>query len=445
MQNLNVFNGTIEICVYANQITNRLEYVTRFIFETVLRCKLEFLDEIQIQNTTFLKSNLVINYSDRYLENTFQILPHGVLGMSEGFEFRLIKSNTAYGSIVMGSEIKTADLFSAIFYFISRAEEWQNRFRDKHDRFCADSVLGDEFDFNNPYVDEWIETLRNQLHTYNPSFKIPKPEFKCVYTFDIDNGFAFTGKPFWKLLLGLMRDLIMFNINFVKKRSSVLLGRSKDPFDQYEELLNHIKSHKLQTVFFFLVNRKVKQDRGANLNSKIFVNLFNRFRQSAIRCALHPSYTTYNKSSGIMQERVKLEAFTGTSIQTSRQHFLKFNIRQTPKCLMDAGILEDWTMGFSDTLGHRARTTHVFSYYNFITEQVEPLKFYPFCVMDGVFYIHQGVSMQKAIESTLSFKHRIQNLGGNFVMVFHERIFSELHHPGYSKFFYKITETEPQV
>ncbi|MFM7681450.1 MAG: DUF7033 domain-containing protein, partial [Bacteroidota bacterium] len=383
----------------------------------------------------------IINYSERFIENTFHILPHGLLDMSGSYDFRLIKSHSTYGTLVIGNQKKPADLFSAIFYFISRAEEWQNRFRDVHNRFCKDSIFSDEFDFTESYVDQWIEEFRVKLNHSNTHFEISKPEFKCTYTFDIDNGFAFLGKPLWKTVLTLVNDVIHLNFLFVKHRINTLRGITIDPFDQYENIIQHILKYKLNTVFFFLVNRKVKFDRGANLNSKVYANLFKKIRQSNITSGLHPSYTSFEASHQMEYERTILETQLAKTINISRQHFLKFNMRYTPLALLKAGITEDWSMGFSDILGFRARTTHAFLYFNFDTEHTEPICLKPFCIMDGVFYIHQGVSALKAKACVDQYKNRIQKTGGNFVMVFHERIFSELHHPGFSKFFFEITET----
>lgn len=445
MLNSKLTDSQQDVWLYANQITSRLEYVSRFVFETVLNCKLRLIDELQITNPTFLKTHFIINYTERFIENTFHIIPHGLLSMSGSYDFRLLKSQSAYGTLVIGTQKKPADLFSAIFYFISRAEEWQNRFRDMHDRFCKDSVFSDEFDFTEPYVDQWIEELRVKLNHTNTHFKIAKPEFKCTYTFDIDNGFAFLGKPLWKNVLALLKDIVQFNFLFVKHRITTLKGNTADPFDQYEKIIQHILKYKLHTIFFFLVNRKVKYDRGANINSKVYASLFNRIRQSNITSGLHPSYTSFETSDQIENERTMLETHLAKSIDISRQHFLKFNIRNTPNALLRAGITEDWSMGFSDILGFRARTTHAFLYFNFDTEQMEPICLKPFSIMDGVFYIHQGVSVLKAKEDVEKHKNLIRKSGGNFVMVFHERIFSELHHPGFSKFFFEITETNSQV
>jgi len=81
MLNSKLTDSQQDVWLYANQITSRLEYVSRFVFETVLNCKLRLIDELQITNPTFLKTHFIINYSERFIENTFHIIPHGLLSI----------------------------------------------------------------------------------------------------------------------------------------------------------------------------------------------------------------------------------------------------------------------------------------------------------------------------------------------------------------------------
>ena len=74
-----------------------------------------------------------------------------------------------------------------------------------------------------------LTELRVKLNHTNTHFKIAKPEFKCTYTFDIDNGFAFLGKPLWKNVLALLKDVVQFNFLFVKAFQPICFYHAKSP------------------------------------------------------------------------------------------------------------------------------------------------------------------------------------------------------------------------
>ena len=430
-----------ELWFYSPQFSPRLEYVLDFVFNSVLKYKLHRTKSIpEINHKKKSEKVFLINYSTECINGAFQIKPHDFLFKTNGFNYRLIKSESYYGTLVGDTFTESSDLFTSVFYFISRAEEWQQRKRDAHNRFYDQSIDATEFDFSEPYVDIWIDEFRLKLNEFFLDLNLQQPEFKTVYTFDIDNAFAFKGRSLCTTVFGLMKDVLFLKGGMLKQRCRVVLGISNDPFDVYKNLLSYIIQKKLDSRFFFLINRKTSWDKGARIHSKAFKNLITLFKPHAQVCGVHPSYISSENTELIEQESKTFSDLFGVNTIQSRQHFLKFNIQSTPIILNKAGISSDWSMGFSDRIGFRARTTHAFKYYNFNTETPEQLQFIPFCMMDGVFYIHGKIPLDEALTQVSKIKERIRKLGGQCVFVFHERTFSELHHPGYSRFFYKISE-----
>ena len=181
-----------ELWFYSPQFSPRLEYVLDFVFNSVLKYKLHRTNSIpEINHKKKSEKVFLINYSTECIKGAFQIKPHDFLFKTNGFNYRLIKSESYYGTLVGDTFTESSDLFTSVFYFISRAEEWQQRKRDAHNRFYDQSIDATEFDFSEPYVDIWIDEFRLKLNEFFLDLNLQQPEFKTVYTFDIDNAFAF--------------------------------------------------------------------------------------------------------------------------------------------------------------------------------------------------------------------------------------------------------------
>lgn len=71
---------------------------------------------------------------------------------------------------------------------------------------------------------------------------------------------------------------------------------------------------------------------------------------------LHGSYRSSAESGVLERERDALGRATGLEVTTTRQHFLRWDVRRTPRLQAQAGICADTTLGFNRNLGFRAGT-----------------------------------------------------------------------------------------
>ena len=71
---------------------------------------------------------------------------------------------------------------------------------------------------------------------------------------------------------------------------------------------------------------------------------------------LHGSYYSAIRPGVLSAERAKFEHATGIAPTTTRQHFLHWEITQTPQLQNAAGFTADSTLGFNRTVGFRAST-----------------------------------------------------------------------------------------
>src|SRR4051812_37042820 len=112
------------LILYTEQLSPRLRYVCEFIFNHALKVNIELTADINAwKNSPHFK----INYSKSALPEGLQVMPHGLLfekSISEQKPAAVFKNDVLYFYETLSPESGAFhfDVFSAVFYFISRYE-----------------------------------------------------------------------------------------------------------------------------------------------------------------------------------------------------------------------------------------------------------------------------------------------------------------------------------
>lgn len=442
---LNVASHAPLIVVYTEQPLPRLNYVCQFIFEKALNVPFRITHDLKEFETT--NNSLRINYSEtaQALES-FQVLPSGLLhqkGVSEIKPTTVLKNGMIYfyPSATESGNVKRCDfdVFSAVFYCISRMEEWQKYERDIHQRFEAPSSFLYQQKFHlKPVVDIWIEELKSALKAVYPEVKFPEKKFKTISTIDVDNLFAFKAKGWMRTLGASARDVLNRDFFNLKLRWQVVLGRKRDPFDVYADISEFCFEQRIPLIWFFLFNTGNAYDRTVNPRSNAFLRVFRALKENHALFGLHPSYHSSFKKEILRNELKSLSEKSNEPITLSRQHYLRFDIRTTPALLLREGIIADFTMGFASYPGFRAGTSRPFHYYDFDQESASELLFVPFCAMDGAYTVYDLADPDAALSSMLNLAKEVKKINGFFITVFHERTFFDHLYMGYGTLYKKL-------
>ena len=442
--NLEVNSASPTFILYSEKITTRLNYVSKFIFEHVLKVKVISANTLsEFENSDLFK----INYSKQPISNSFQIIPQALLfetGITEINPIAALKNNLIYFFENKTKEPANLnyDIFASVFYFISRYEEWQAFEPDIYGRFEAKaSILFQNKMHLKPVVDNWIMELKNELENFFSEIKFPQNTFKVISTIDVDNLYAYKAKGFVRTIGAIFKDILKCDLSNLKNRINVLSKKTEDPFDIYSSVSDLCLNKKIPLIYFFLFRSGTKYDRTVDPNSNAFVDVFKRIKERSAFIGLHPSYNTSVEKNLIVPERKKLAQKTEQTIMLSRQHYLRFNIRTTPWMLMENGLDADFTMGFASTPGFRAGTSFPFYYYDFNRERSLQLLFIPFCAMDGAYFVYDKISPEKMLNSLIDLAKEVQKVNGLFVSVFHERTFSSHLYPSYYRIYNNFHQT----
>lgn len=315
------------------------------------------------------------------------------------------------------------DVFSAIFYLISRYEEYLPFSPDEFGRFKAQDSLAFKNDFLHlPIVDTWINNFKVALQNKFPSLKIKRSIFNAVVTYDIDGAYKYCGRNFLRTTGSALKDILSLKTKNISERLNVLWRKEKDPWDVYDHLKTTISENNLPCIFFFLLSDKSAHDRNLDYQNQAMKKLINKINSFA-ETGIHPSFYSSSFPEKILIEKERLEKLSGKIITKSRQHYLKFILPDTYNSLLDAGITEDYSMGFSKMPGFRAGTCKPFYFYDLKNEKATELKIFPITFMESTLNISSNSDI--AFQKIIALLEEVKKVNGTFISLWHNHTISE--------------------
>lgn len=403
------------LLIYSPDISPRFNYVISWVFD-----QLGIQWQVSPRLVDFEKhAGPRISYSK---ENLFGlcVTPSGLLS-SDLIELKK-PDCTRLGNmpVLFGNNSEFGfDIFSAVFYMLSRYEEYLPFSPDIHNRFPSSESLAFQNDFIGlPVCDIWIEYLRENLRKKYPDIIFATRPASSILTYDIDVAYKFIGKSWLRQIGSTVKDIFFFRIKNLKDRLGVLTDKRNDPWDLYEFLKTESEKIGADCIFFFAAGQRSKYDRNPGIFHSSVKALLNHLKQFA-RIGIHPSYFSCEKEELISLEKMKLEKASALKVLCSRQHFLRFKLPDTYLWLMKAGVTEDFSMAFPDCPGFRAGTVHPFCFYDLKNEIKSDLMIHPSGFMDHtcIQYLHLSPDeswdiLKKYIDITFHYN-------GEFIPIFH--------------------------
>ncbi len=409
------------LLLYTNTITPRLQYVTDFISKELF--------ESPILLTTDKQGYLEytgprLNYSATdFSEQEFFIQAHALL-FETGIQPQTIQCfevnfNKAFFQTRGDFSF---DLLSAIFYLLSRYEEYLPYQEDSFGRYAHVNSLAYKENFlNQPLINLWLNDFKKALLQKFPSLTFKRSRFKFIPTYDIDIAYSYKSKGWKRNVSGGLRSIMQGRWSELTERIKVLQGERKDPYDAYEWLDALHLYCKVKPVYFFLVAQKQKYyDKNIPTSSKLLQELIAYFAK-VYKLGLHPSWqsSVANEPTILKEEKEWLEVVADKEILHSRQHYIKLNLPGTYRRLLECGITRDYSMGYGSINGFRASVASSFQWFDLETESVTPLMVFPFCFMDANAFFQQKLSVRQAYEELKQYYTILKKINGLFITIWH--------------------------
>lgn len=403
------------VVIYCSFTSPRLSYVLDWIFNEQLQTGYVLVNNKQDAE----KHPFCISYGN-ILPQSISIPATGLL-QQENIEEHNITTGTVNNVPVLYAVNHSGysfnfDLFSAVFFLITRYEEYLPFPPDKHNRYPATKSILFKMDcLERPLVDEWLLMLRNEL---NKHITIPTPSFSFLPTYDIDIAYSYTYKGLIRTVGAYLKDIATGNMQQVKERTACIKGE-KDPFDSFDWLFDLHGKYNLRPVYFILsAQSRTAFDKNIHPAHPAMKRLIKRLAADG-EIGLHPSYYSNRDTDLIFSEKKVLVAVASVPVNISRQHYIKNKIPYTYKVLLSKTITEDYSMGYATHLGFRAGTGQSFLWYNLKEEKVTTLRVHPFCFMDTTARFECGLTAVDAFARLEKMKTALQNCDSSLITVFH--------------------------
>ena len=423
--------------VYSEKITPRLQYIAGFIGKEITG------EPFQLTSDRFYfhdYSGPKINYScERICDDEFFIHTHSLLFEDTIRQHEISSFETSTGMpdrqgckafFKTGGDYPF-DIFAASFYLLSRYEEYLPHKKDMYGRYAHENSLAFKEGFLHlPLVNIWLNDFKEALKKKFPSFAIHDSPFTFQPTYDIDEAYAFINKDLVKTIGSAAKSLLRGEWSMLKNRWEVLRGKSRDPYDAYDWMDKFHAKLPLHPLYFF--HAAVKKGRYDKNISPLHPAMQTLIKKHAEKYSIgvHPSWKSGDDEELLHKEIRVLEQITGKKITASRQHYIRFTLPHTFRRLVDAGITDDYSMGYGGINGFRASVASPFYWYDLKKEEQTNLLLHPFCFMEANSFFEQKYLPQRAYEEMMHYYTVVKAAGSKLITIWHNNFLGS--HPFFS-------------
>ena len=405
--------------IYANRITPRLQYVSDFIGKEITGQPFQLTSDESFFNAY---NGPKINYgyetvsNDELLIVTYPLLFEGSIKKQNISCFKL----NDFPAFFKSEGDYPFDIFAAVFYLLSRYEEYLPHKKDMYGRYAHENSLAFKEGFLNlPLINIWLEDFKNTLKKKFPALTTHNSPFIFQPTYDIDEAFAFKNKDLSKIAGGFARSLVKGEWTIINKRLKVIRGKTKDPYDAYEWMDKLHERNNLKPLYFFHVaTEKGKYDKNISPSHPAMQQLIKQHIEK-YSVGIHPSWASGDDESLLEKEIKVLESATGKKITASRQHYIRFTLPHTFRRLIAAGITDDHSMGYGSINGFRASVASPFYWYDLGKEEQTNLLLHPFCFMEANSFFEQKYLPQRAYEEMMHYYNSVKAVNGKLITIWH--------------------------
>lgn len=312
------------------------------------------------------------------------------------------------------------DIVAASFFALARVDEWAKVREDEHGRPVTGDMHAARHGYlHRPIVDEWALLLAERWQELDPRVPVPVRAYRQVATIDLDNGFKYLGRSWWRTIGSWTRDLMRGELLEVQERWNVIVRDAPDPFVLDEAVLRAFSTCTARSIAFVLTADRGEWDHAVEVERFIYSAYLRRLAQR-MEIGVHPSYRSSEAEGLIARERERLTKAIGGDVALSRQHFLRFRTPSTFREVINAGIKEEHSMGYHDRLGFRAGTCTPYKWYDLERDQATDLVIHPFCVMDNTLRHKLRLEPEAAVEEVRKIIAALRKVGGTFTGLWHE-------------------------
>ncbi len=311
------------------------------------------------------------------------------------------------------------DPIAGIFYLLTCAEEYSVAQKDKHGRVSASDLSYVQRGYAGiPLADRLVEVLAKAVWNAAGFNGSPTMKTEAGYSsLDIDQVYAVQGKSLYKQIGNLGRETL--SRGFAAGQAVAIgLVRGKDPFDQFEWLQAQHEMRGLRPYIFVLMGYENQLDQAWKPGHHAWPSFIQRLKGWSY-LGIHPSYHTSQDDALLKAEKLRLEELIGTSVNRSRQHYLKVAWPKTFQSLLASGVSEDYTLAWADCLGFRMGTARSCYWYDLTRDVKTTLRLYPPTIMEVTGRFYMKLSPKQFLQAATDLKGEANKSNSNLRIIWH--------------------------
>ncbi len=429
------------LLIYVVKLNARIDYILKFIFRDVVVIPFTFTESVQ---KYINYDGPKMCYGESLEANSYYIKPAPLMLATDITEQNLARGLHDGVPYILKTEsnILPYDAIGACFYMLTRYEEYLPYSADAHGRFPHESSIAFKNNFIHlPIVNIWIAQFIKALQNKFPDLQAALPSCKHQRTYDIDMAFCYGHKGASRTLGAMLREIFTGNFKALQQRFKIINKLQADPFDTFD-LIKELHSKQSDKALFFILSAKhSKFDKNISLAMPAMQHIIQSLKSFA-NIGIHPGYYSNESISVILQEKAALEKVVDANITHSRQHYIKNKLPITYQLLVEAGITDDYSMGYGSINGFRAGTGTSHRWFNVNTNKVENLQVHPFCWMDTTSLYEQKLSAIEAHAAHDNLNKICKKYHTNFTTIWHNSSLGDVApwHNGWLAFYKKTFE-----
>jgi hypothetical protein len=419
--------------------TNRLQYTLDFVFGTLLGADFKLTTDVAsfrdfegpkmsygpepLWDELFLKSTGLLFERDIYEQ---ELKP---------FDFQDIK---AIFPVYNNRSLMPFDVFAAVFYLITRYEEYLPQVRDQYGRFTPESsCLFQMGMLSKPLVDLWVMELGKCLHLEEG---LNKRSYQFQPTYDVDAAWAYLHKGFYRTAGAYARDFLSGDWAEIRRRNRVIFKHERDPFDSFDFQFQLQEEFHLKPIYFIHCGDYDTNDKSISIRKDDFRTLIKTIGDYA-DVGIHPSFSSYLNPQRLQKEVERLSSVLNREVTKSRQHFLRMTLPRSYQRLIELDIHDDYTMGYASQVGFRAGTATTFRFFDLESDTPTSLQVHPFAVMDGTLRDYLNLGVSDSYNMITKVVDEVRKVRGTFIYLTHnETLGGEKRWAGWPEMYRKILE-----
>lgn len=288
-----------------------------------------------------------------------------------------------------------ADLIASAFFLITRYEEIINKDRDEFGRFPGKKSVPYLAGFiHRPIVDEYTALLKKIAGIEDDKYCK-----RLCLTHDIDS--PYTHFNLFTAIRKTVGDI-------VRKRPistyqyQHLVGKIKDDpkyiFDRMIKTDLEVSDN--QVIYFVKSGGNIKPyDDYIYIKDKAWRQLSDELLQSGAEIGFHSSFEAAENPEVFYEELKLLERIQKTKVTKHRSHYLRSMEPDSFNVLINAGITDDYTMGYADIAGFRLGTARNVLWIDPKSKKLTSLVLHPMIAMDSslIGKNYMNLSVEEAI------------------------------------------------